>query len=115
MPNILNTFTYALNGIAKAFATQRNMQIHLVALILVICAGFYFDISSYEWIAIVLCSGLVFCAEIMNTAIEEIVNFISPEKHPKAGLIKDLAAGAVLIMAIAAVVVAAIIFVPKIF
>jgi diacylglycerol kinase (ATP) len=112
---MLKTFKYALNGIAKAFATQRNMQIHGVALIVVIVAGFYFHISLNEWIAVILCSAFVFSAEIMNTAIEEMVNFISPEKNPKAGLIKDLSAGAVLITAIAAVIVAAIIFVPKIF
>lgn len=112
---MINTFKYALRGIAKAFATQRNMQIHGVAFILVVVLGFYFQIDKMEWVAIVLCSGMVFSAEIINTSIEEIVNFISPEKNPKAGLIKDLAAGAVLITAIAAIVVASIIFVPNFF
>ena len=110
---MINTFKYALRGIAKAFATQRNMQIHGVAFLLALLLGFYFHLNNLEWVAIILCSGIVFSAEIINTAIEEIVNFISPEKNPKAGLIKDLAAGAVLITAIAAMVIAGIIFVPK--
>jgi diacylglycerol kinase (ATP) len=108
------SFQNALRGIAHALSSERNMRLHLIALIGAVGAGFYFHISSGEWIAIVLCSGVVFSAEIINTAIEEIVNFISPEQHPKAGLMKDLAAGAVLVAAIAAVIVAGIIFIPKI-
>lgn len=112
---MLQSFKYAINGIVKAFVSQRNMQIHGVALIVAVFAGWYFKISNLEWIAILLCSSMVFGAEIFNTAIEEIVNFISPNQHPKAGLIKDLSAGAVLVSAIFAVVVAVIIFLPKIF
>ena len=97
---MLQSFKYAINGIVKAFVSQRNMQIHGVALIVAVFAGWYFKISNLEWIAILLCSSMVFGAEIFNTAIEEIVNFISPNQHPKAGLIKDLSAGAVLVSAI---------------
>ena len=113
MPKLIDSFAHAFNGIAKAFATQRNMQIHGVILVIALIGGFYFNINSAEWIAIIICSGMVLSAEIINTAIEEIVNFISPGMNPKAGLIKDLAAGAVLITAIAAIIVGLIIFVPK--
>jgi diacylglycerol kinase len=108
-----DSFKYALRGIAKAFASERNMKVHALALLLAIIAGFYFHISGLEWITIIICSGMVFCAEIINTAIEEIVDFISPEKHEKAALIKDLSAGAVLIAAIAAIIIAGIVFIPK--
>ena len=111
---MINTFKYALRGIAKAFATQRNMRIHGVVLALVVIAGIYFRLSNLEWIAIILCSGIVLATEIVNTAIEEIVNFISPEKNEKAGLIKDLSAGAVLVAALTAVIVGLIIFLPRI-
>jgi diacylglycerol kinase len=88
------------------------MQIHLVATIFVVCAGFYFKISRFEWLAVILTIALVLVAEIVNTAIEEIVNFISPNFNEKAGLIKDLGAAFVLIAAIFAIVVGAIVFIP---
>ena len=111
---MLHSFKFALRGIAKAFTTERNMRLHGVAVLFVVGAGFYFNISPLEWIALIFCCGIVLCAEIINTAIEEIVNFISPEKNEKAALIKDLSAGAVLITAIMALVIAGVVFIPKI-
>lgn len=112
---MLESFKYALRGIANAFTTERNMRFHAVASIVVVAAGLYFHVSRLEWIALVLCSGMVFCAEIINTSIEEIVDFVSPDKNPKAARIKDLSAGAVLITAIIAIVIAGIVFIPKFF
>ncbi len=112
---MLHSFQYALRGIAQAFISQRNMKLHVIAVITVVGVGFCFNISKLEWIALTVCSGIVLSAELFNTSIEEMVNFVSPEKHPKAALIKDLSAGAVLVSAIMALVIAGIIFIPKLF
>ena len=82
------------------------------AIAVVTAAGFYFGISRGEWIAVVLCFGMVLAAEGFNSAIERLVNLVSPGRNPLAGDIKDVAAGAVLVCAIAAAVVGLIIFLP---
>lgn len=90
-----------------------NFQIHLVATILVGIAGWYFQLSGNEWLWIVLAIGLVLVAELLNTAIELLVDLVSPEFNVKAGKVKDVAAGAVIVAAFISVIIAAIIFIPK--
>lgn len=111
----LLSFKYAIKGIYFLLATQRNARIHLAATVLVIFSGFYFSISSTEWMIVIIAIGLVFAAEAFNTAIEQLVDMASPGFNKSAGRIKDVAAGAVLITAIAAAIVGIIIFGPKIF
>ncbi len=111
----LRSFKYAFKGLFYVVKTQTNMQIHLVIMMIVIFAGFYFKIDTVDWLFLILAIALVLVAEIVNTSIEEIVNFISPEYDAKAGLIKDLGAAFVLLAAIFAVVVGLIIFLPNIF
>lgn len=106
----LKSFVYAGKGIYTLLKNEHNAWIHCVAIILVTLAGFYFNITKGEWIAVVLCFGLVLAAEAFNTAIEKLVDLVSPEWNPLAGKVKDLAAGAVLICAIVAAIVGAIIF-----
>jgi diacylglycerol kinase (ATP) len=110
----LKSFSYAFKGIALLIKTQHNFRIHLFAGIVVIAAGIILGLSILEWIVIVLTIGLVMAAEIINSVIEELVDLISPEHSEKAGIIKDMAAGAVLITAIAAAIVGGIVFIPKI-
>jgi len=109
----IKSFKYAFNGIRFVISTQTNMQIHLVAAVIVTILGFYFKISRIEWLALVLTYAMVFISETINTAIEEIVNLISPKYNKKAGLIKDISAAFVLISAIFAVIVGLLIFIPK--
>lgn len=109
----IRSFGYAFQGIKIALA-QPNMQIHLVAGLLVIAAGIIVKLSKIEWCMIILVISLVIMAETINTSIEMLVDKISPEKNVQAGRIKDLAAGAVLITALASVVVGIIIFLPKV-
>jgi diacylglycerol kinase (ATP) len=109
----LKSFGYAFNGIKYALTTQHNFYIHVTLTIVAIILGFILKISNTEWIAIVIVIGLVISAEIFNTAIEELVNLVSPKKNKKAGIIKDLAAGAVLVLAMAALITGTIIFLPK--
>jgi diacylglycerol kinase len=88
------------------------MRIHALAALLAIVAGFALSITAIEWCLIIGCIGLVFMAEVFNTAIETLTNLVSPEFNPLAGKTKDLAAGAVLIAAITAAVIGIIIFLP---
>lgn len=107
------SFRYAFRGIREVFGNETNMKIHIVVAILVIICGFLFSISLTEWMFCLLCFGLVTGAEMFNTAIEKVVDLVSPEYHPLAGKAKDVAAGAVLICAIFAAIVGLLIFVPK--
>ncbi|NDV47167.1 diacylglycerol kinase family protein [Paludibacter sp. 221] len=109
----IKSFGYAFRGIWKAFATQPNMRIHLIVAVLVVICGFLFRISTIEWMFCLLCFGLVFGAELINSAIESVVDLASPEKNKLAGDAKDMAAGAVLVCAIFSAIVGLIIFVPK--
>jgi diacylglycerol kinase len=110
----LRSFSYAFAGIFMVLKTQHNFWIHLVAAAIVIIAGFVFGLSQMEWAIITLTIGFVLSAEIMNSAIEYLVDFTSPQRNPKAGLIKDVAAASVLVSAIAATIVGLLIFIPKI-
>ncbi len=107
------SFKYAFNGIIKLFITQHNSRIHLFITILVIIAGFLLNISKTEWLLVFLAVGFVFTAELFNSALESIVDLVSPEYQKKAEDAKDYAAGAVLIAAIASAIVGLIVFIPK--
>ncbi len=109
----IKSFGYAFRGIFFAFKTQHNIWIHLLAIIVVLTAGFLFELTLLEWGLVVLVIGLVLVSEMINTAIEWLVDLVSPEYKEKAGLIKDVAAGAVLIAAIISVIIGAIVFLPK--
>lgn len=110
----LESFKFAFNGLKIFLKEEHNSRIHLFAAICVLLAGFIFKVSTYEWIAIVFSIGLVFTLEIINSAIENIADFISPEKHHKIKKIKDLSAAGVLISAITAMIIGLIVFIPKI-
>ena len=92
---------------------EASIQVQAIIAILVTIAGFYFEISTTEWIFQILAIGLVMSIEGLNTAAEEIANFVHPDFHSKIGYIKDVAAGAVFFAAIAAIAIACIIYIPK--
>ncbi len=111
----LHSFRYAFRGILLMIKkTQPNFRIHLASTALVIIAGFFFHISPTEWMLVIFAIGMVLSAETFNSAIEQLTDFVSPDFHQKAGLVKDIAAGAVLFSSIAAALIGLIIFVPKI-
>ncbi len=110
----LQSFRYAFRGLRYGFHNQVNIWIHLLMAILVALCGFYFSITNGEWIAILLCIGCVISAELFNTALEYLVDLVSPDYHPLAGKVKDIAAGAVLIISIIAAAVGLLIFIPRI-
>lgn len=108
----IKSFGYAFKGIASLLKKEHNAWIHCLAIVVVTSLGFYFHITPTEWCIVLLCFGMVLAAEGFNTAIERLVDLVSPERHPVAGDVKDVAAGAVLICAIAAAIIGCIIFLP---
>ena len=113
MKKRIQSFKYAGKGVL-CVSRETNFRIHLAAAAAATALGFCLGISAGEWIAVLLCFAAVMSAEAFNSAIEELVDFVSPGRHEKAGRIKDIAAGAVLITAILAAVIGCIVFLPKI-
>lgn len=111
---LINSFKYAIEGIISSFKTERNMKIHVLAMIFVIALGLFFKLNKVEWCFIIIAIASVISAELFNTAIETVVDMVSPERNPKAKLAKDIAAGAVLVVAIGAAIIGFIIFGPQI-
>ena len=111
---LINSFKYAIEGFMSSFKTERNMKIHILAMAVVVALGFYLKLTLIEWSFITISIVLVIGAELFNTSIETIVDMVSPEKNPKAKLAKDISAAAVLVLAIGAMIIGAIIFIPKI-
>lgn len=109
----MRSFSYAFKGIGYLLETQHNSWIECGVGLIAVALGFYFHIRKVEWLFIIFSIALVFMAELMNTAIETLVDLISPEMNEKAGRIKDLAAGAVLFSAIFAFITGIIIFLPR--
>jgi diacylglycerol kinase (ATP) len=109
------SFKYAFNGIACMLRTQRNAQFHFLAAVVAVVLGIVYKIEILEWCLIIFAIGLVLTAELFNTSIEFLTDLLSPEYNQKAGRAKDIAAGAVLISAIAAGLIGLVIFIPRIF
>lgn len=109
----LRSFRYAFNGIRLLITGEHNAWIHCFATVCVIIAGMLLGLSKMEWIAVVIVIGAVLAAEAVNSAIEAMADFVSPQYSEAIKRTKDLAAGAVLFMAIAAAIVGGIIFFPK--
>ncbi|HUO55834.1 MAG TPA: diacylglycerol kinase family protein [Candidatus Paceibacterota bacterium] len=106
------SFTHAWRGICIVMKTTHNAWIQLTFLVIAAFFGMYFKISTTDWLLIALAAALVLCAEAFNTAIEIDIDLTSPDYHPYARDTKDVAAGAVLLAAIAAAVIGLVIFVP---
>ena len=111
--SLLKSFAFAFKGLNFALR-ERNFILHILSACLAIGFGIFFNISSFEWTVIVICIGGVLSLEIMNTAVEDIVDKISPERNEQAGRIKDLSAAAVLTFSMAALIVGLIVFLPYI-
>lgn len=108
----IQSFGYAFSGIKKVFLAERNFRFHSLAAVLVVSLGFILNITTTEWLFVVLAIGLVITSEALNTAIEKLVDMVSPEKNTKAGWVKDVAAGAVLLASICALIIGLLVFVP---
>lgn len=112
---LLRSFRYALQGAAYCFKTQPNMRIHLLAAVAVLALGFWLSLTPVELAVLLLAIGLVFVAEMLNTAVEKTIDLVCPQYHPLAKVAKDAAAGAVLAAALIAVAVGYYLLFSKLF
>ncbi len=110
----LLSFKYAFKGVFYVIRTQTNMRIHLILTLVALFLGWFLKINKIEWLFITLAIFAVLVSEMINTAIEEIMDLLYPKFNTKVGIIKDIAAGVVLLFAVFAIIIGAIIFLPKI-
>jgi diacylglycerol kinase (ATP) len=113
--NRLKSIGYAFKGAWILITTEASIKVQLFIGVIMTVLGLNCNLSKTEWIIQCLTIGLIIAIEGINTAIEEIADFIHPEQHPKIGLIKDISAGAVFIFAVTAIIVGMIIYLPKFF
>ncbi len=109
----LRSLVFAWRGAVKLVTTEHSVMVQSVIALIMVVAGFVFDISRTEWMMQILATGLVIGIESLNTAIEKIADFVHPGFHEKIGFIKDISAGAVFLAALAAIAVGLLIYVPK--
>lgn len=112
--NLLESFNHAFEGVVYALKTQRNMRIHFLAMAAVLCASLILKLSKAEILILFLTIAFVIFAEMLNTAVEVVVDMFTRDPHPLAAIAKNVAAGAVLIAAVLAVIVGYLIFFPTI-
>ena len=111
---LIDSFKYAYSGIATAFKSEKNMKIHFTMMMLVIIFGILLKISLNEWLVCIMLFCMVIGSEMINTAVENVVNLAMPTKNEVAKNAKDISAGAVLVFAIGSAIIGLIIFIPKI-
>ena len=109
----LKSVGFAVKGALKLITSEHSVMVQTSLAVLMTVAGFYFKIDRYEWMMQILAFGLVLGVESLNTAVEKIADFIHPEYHERIGFIKDIAAGAVMFAALAAMAIGLLIYVPK--
>lgn len=114
LKKFINSFKYPIKGLFYAYRNEQNLAVDVGIALVVVVFGLLFGINKIEWIVLVLTMGLVISCELINTAIEAVVDLVTQEYHPLAKVAKDTSAAAVFIFAIVAVIVGIIIFVPKI-
>ena len=110
----LRSLKFALRGMWLLITTEDSIKAQLFVAVIATILGFYFDISNVEWMIQFLAIGMVLVAEAVNTAVEEVADFIHPDYHEKIGLIKDIAAGAPSFAAFISLIIAGFIYIPKI-
>lgn len=110
MKGLVASFRFAFNGVKQVCCTERNMKVHLTAAAVALLLSVFLHLNRFEFLFVVTAIAFVLSAEAFNTAIETVVDLVSPEIHPLAGKAKDIAAGAVLIAAIYAAIVGIVVF-----
>ncbi len=114
MKKFFKGFIYAWQGVNYAFATQINFKVHSFSALAAIALGCFIGLSLMEWLWISAAILLVIVAELFNTALEVLVDLVSPEYNRKAGIVKDLSSAAVLLTAVLSAIIGICIFLPKI-
>ncbi|NLA33581.1 MAG: diacylglycerol kinase [Tenericutes bacterium] len=109
------SFKYSIEGLDYAYKNEQSMFIHFIAILLVTLTGFFLKINTIEWLFCICMFGIIMGAELLNTAIEAVVDMVMPDIHPLAKIAKDTASAAVFVLSIMTAIVGLIIFLPKIF
>lgn len=115
LKRLTSSLKYAGDGLKYAYKNEQSMTIHIIITLIVIIFGIILNISSYEWIIVVLCIGIMMCFELVNTSIEAAVDLTTNEYNEKAKVAKDVAAAVSVMFSITSIIVGLIIFVPKVF
>ena len=115
LKNRIKSVGFAIRGALLLVRTEGSIKIQVFIMLLITAAGFYFEISNIEWILQIFAFALVLGVEGLNTAVEKLSDFVQPEFDHKIGFIKDISAGAVMIVSLAAAIIGLIIYIPKIF
>jgi len=115
LSNRIKAVGYAVRGAILLIRTEASIKVQVVLALLVTALGFYFEISNVEWILQILAIAMVLGTEGLNTAVEKLADFCQPEFDEKIGFIKDISAGAVMLVSVAAAIVGLIIYIPKFF
>ena len=108
-----DSFKHAYDGVIYALFRERNMHVHFIMAVLVIICGVFFNISYVEWLVCLILIALVIILELLNTAIEAVVDMITTEESKLAKVAKDTSAGAVLVASMVSAFIGLIIFIPK--
>ncbi|HBW34958.1 diacylglycerol kinase family protein [Desulfosporosinus sp. BICA1-9] len=114
-PGFWRSLNQAWRGMLYTLKTQGHMQFHVFAGILVLSVAWWAKVSRFEWLILVLAIGSVIGAEVMNSAVEIVVDMVQPNFHPLAGMAKDVASGAVLVTSIQAIIIGLIVFAPLLY
>lgn len=104
---------HALNGLGLFLRSESNGRIHAITTVLVMALAAWLRCSAIEWALLAIVTGMVWLTEMLNTAIEKIMDYVQPDIHPQVKWVKDVAAGAVLVAAVTAIAVGGFVFVPK--
>lgn len=114
LKRLTSSLKYACDGLKYAYKNEQSMTIHIIVTLIVITLGIILNISSYEWIIVILCTGIMMCFELVNTSIEAAVDLTTNEYNEKAKVAKDVAAAVSLVFSITSIIVGLIIFIPKV-
>ena len=114
LKRLTSSLKYAYDGLKYAYKNEQSMTIHIIVTLIVITLGIILNISSYEWIIVILCTGIMMCFELVNTSIEAAVDLTTNEYNEKAKVAKDVAAAVSLVFSITSIIVGLIIFIPKV-
>lgn len=113
LSRFFRSFSFAAQGIVAAVRKEQNIRFHLMAAVVVGISGWLTGLSKTEWLIVILLIGGMLALELVNTAMERVVDLASPGVHPLAKQAKDMAAGAVLVFAAASAIIGLLIFLPK--
>ena len=114
LKRFIKSFGYSIEGLKYAYKYEQSMLIHVIATVCVVCANVFFQVSGIEWLITLLAIGMVLSAELINSAIEAVVDLVTLEEHPLAKIAKDCSSAATFVLACMAALIGVVVYVPYI-